>query len=59
MSMTERAFPDIAGLLDRKAAGRRERARLDFAQKLAVLDRLRELAQVSKQTREARRSKTK
>jgi hypothetical protein len=35
-------YPDIADILAQKARGRRERASLSFAEKLAILDKLRE-----------------
>jgi hypothetical protein len=35
-------YPDISDILARKAAGRRQRAALSFAEKLDVLDALRE-----------------
>jgi hypothetical protein len=34
-------YPDIADILAKKARGRRERASLSFAEKLAILDKLR------------------
>ena len=34
-------YPDITDILARKARGRRERASLSFAEKLAILDKLR------------------
>jgi hypothetical protein len=34
-------YPDISDILARKARGRRERASLSFAEKLAILDKLR------------------
>ena len=34
-------YPDITDILARKARGRRERASLSFAEKLALLDKLR------------------
>jgi hypothetical protein len=33
-------YPDITDILARKAQGRRERASLTFAEKLAILDKL-------------------
>jgi hypothetical protein len=33
-------YPDITNILARKAQGRRERASLTFAEKLAILDKL-------------------
>jgi len=35
-------YPDISGILERKAAGRKQRAALSFAEKLAALDALKE-----------------
>ncbi len=35
-------YPDITDILAEKARGRRERASLSFAEKLAILDKLRE-----------------
>ena len=35
-------YPDITEILAQKARGRRERASLSFAEKLAILDKLRE-----------------
>jgi hypothetical protein len=37
-----RQYPDIADIIAQKARGRRERASLSFAEKLAILDKLRE-----------------
>jgi len=34
-------YPDITDILAKKARGRRERASLSFAEKLAILDKLR------------------
>jgi hypothetical protein len=34
-------YPDITDILAKKAQGRRERASLSFAEKLAILDKLR------------------
>jgi hypothetical protein len=55
--MTERPprYPDIADILAQKAAGRRQRAALSFAEKLAILDALKERVQPIIQAREFRR----
>jgi hypothetical protein len=37
-----REYPDISDILAKKAAGRRRMAALSFAQKLAILDALKE-----------------
>jgi hypothetical protein len=58
--MTDRQFPypDISDILARKAAGRIYAASLSFAEKLVVLDALRERASPfiqARKTREAQR----
>jgi len=47
-------YPDIADILAQKARGRRERASLSFAQKLAILDKLRKDAGPIVEARQAR-----
>jgi hypothetical protein len=47
-------YPDITDILARKARGRRERATLSFAEKLAILDKLREEVAPIVQARQAR-----
>jgi hypothetical protein len=42
MSNPDSRYPDISDILARKASGRRQRAALSFAQKLVILDALRE-----------------
>jgi hypothetical protein len=42
MSHADSRYPDISDILARKAEGRRQRAALSFAEKLAILDALRE-----------------
>jgi len=37
----QRQYPDIADILAQKAKGRQERASLSFAEKLAILEKLR------------------
>jgi len=49
-----RQYPDITDILARKARGRRERASLSFAEKLAILDKLREDVAPIVQARKAR-----
>ncbi|MEQ1618491.1 MAG: hypothetical protein ABL883_09130 [Terricaulis sp.] len=39
---SETKYPDISDVLDRKRRGRRQLADLSFAEKLDILDRLRE-----------------
>lgn len=47
-------YPDIADILEQKARGRRERASLSFAEKLAILDKLRAKVAPIVQARRAR-----
>jgi hypothetical protein len=49
-----RQYSDIADILEQKARGRRERASLSFAEKLAILDKLREEVAPIVQARQAR-----
>jgi hypothetical protein len=42
MDEADSQYPDISDILARKAAGRRRRAALSFAEKLDILDALRE-----------------
>jgi hypothetical protein len=51
----ERSYQDTADIVARKAKGRRQQARLSFAEKLAILDKLREAAAAFAQARTARR----
>jgi hypothetical protein len=48
-------YPDISDILARKAAGRRERAGLSFAEKLNLLDALRERVTPLVRAREIRK----
>jgi hypothetical protein len=48
-------YPDISDILAHKAAGRRQCAALSFAEKLAVLDALKERVEPIVQAREFRR----
>jgi hypothetical protein len=50
----ERQYPDITDILLQKAQGRRERASLSFAEKLAVLEKLRKDVAPIVQARRAR-----
>jgi hypothetical protein len=47
-------YPDVTDILIQKARGRRERASLSFAQKLAILDKLRKDAAPIVEARQAR-----
>ena len=53
MSKTQQ-YPDITDILAQKALGRRERASLSFAEKLIILDKLREQVAPIVQARQAR-----
>jgi hypothetical protein len=48
-------FPDISSILKNKAAGRQQRAALSFAEKLAIVDDLKERVAPIIQARELRR----
>jgi hypothetical protein len=48
-------YPDISDILAHKAAGRRQRAALTFAEKLDILDALKERVRPIIQARELRR----
>ena len=48
-------YPDISDILALKAAGRRQRAKLSFAEKLAIVDALKEQVKPLKYAREARK----
>ena len=54
--MTAR-YPDRSDILARKAAGRREAARRSFAEKIAMVEALRERVEPLRQAREAARGK--
>jgi hypothetical protein len=51
-------YPDIADILARKAEGRRQRASLSFAEKLDILDAMRERVAPIVRAREARNEKS-
>jgi len=53
--MSGKQYPDNSEIFARKAEGRRERARLTFAEKLAAMDALRERVAPIVRAREARR----
>ena len=48
-------YPDISDILARKATGRRQRAALSFAEKLAILDAMRDRVAPITRARESRR----
>ena len=48
-------FPDISAILAQKAAGRRQRAALSFAEKLVIMDELKERVEPIIQARELRK----
>lgn len=53
----KKQYPDIAEILTKKAAGRRERALLSFAEKLDAVDALRDRLAPINRSRELRREK--
>jgi len=57
--MTEQRpqYPDVSDILAHKAAGRRQRAALTFAEKLAILDALKERMEPIVRAREFRRQR--
>jgi hypothetical protein len=60
MSDRSSRYPDVSDVLARKAAGRRERAALSFAEKLDILDALKQRLEPlvrARTGRAARRSK--
>jgi len=52
--MRQRRYPDISAIIADKAAGRRRRAKLSFAEKLAIVDDLRKRVKPIIQAREIR-----
>jgi hypothetical protein len=50
-------YPDISDILARKAAGRRQRAALSFAEKLAALDALKGRVEPIVRAREQRKKR--
>ncbi|HEX3675402.1 MAG TPA: hypothetical protein VHU87_14105 [Rhizomicrobium sp.] len=56
MSDARKDYPDISDILARKAEGRRQRALLTFAEKLAVLDEMRARAEPIVRARKRRQS---
>jgi hypothetical protein len=50
----QRNYPDITDILKQKARGQRERASLSFAEKLKILDKLRENVAPIVRARQAR-----
>ena len=57
MSDRRSHYPDMSGILARKAEGRRQRAGLSFAQKLDLLDALRERVAPIVRAREMRKQR--
>jgi hypothetical protein len=57
MSKQPTNYPDISDILARKAEARKERANLSFAEKIAIIERLRERDAPFKKVREARRAR--
>lgn len=51
-------YPDTSDILARKAAGRRELARRSFAEKIAMVEALRERVEPLRRAREAARAKS-
>jgi hypothetical protein len=51
------SYPDISDILARKAEARKDRAKLPFAEKIAVIERMRERDAPFRKAREARRAK--
>jgi hypothetical protein len=51
---TRYQYPDISDIIAQKARGRRERALLSFAEKLDILDKLREELEPIVRARQAR-----
>jgi hypothetical protein len=54
--LVERRYPDISDILARKAVGERRRAALSFAEKLDILDAMKERVQPIVDARERRRA---
>jgi hypothetical protein len=50
-------YPDISDILARKASGRRRRAALSFAEKLALVDSLKERVEPIVRARKVRRER--
>jgi hypothetical protein len=57
MKDADSRYPDISDILARKASGRRQRAALSFAEKLAILDALRERVAPLVRARKLRRER--
>jgi hypothetical protein len=53
----ETVYPDVSDILARKAEARKERAKLPFAEKIAIVETMRERAIPFRNAREARRAK--
>ena len=50
-------YPDISDILARKAEARKERAKLSFAEKIAIIERMRERDAPFRKVREERRAR--
>lgn len=50
-----RQYPDISGILTRKAEGRRDLAALSFGEKIEILEAMRARVEPIRKAREARR----
>jgi len=50
-------YPDISDILARKAEARKERAKLSFAEKIAIIERMRERDGPFRKVREERRAR--
>jgi hypothetical protein len=55
--MKNTPYPDISDILARKAAGQRQRSGLSFAEKLDILDSLKERVRPLVQARKVRRAR--
>ena len=53
----ETDYPDISEILQRKAEARKERAKLPFSEKIAIIEAMRERAVPFRKAREERRAK--
>jgi len=56
--LMKRSYPDISDILARKAAGRRDAAKRSFAEKISMVEALRERAAPLRQARLSARAKS-
>jgi hypothetical protein len=56
MTRAGKIYPDVTDILARKQQGRREAAKRSFAEKIAIVEAMRERVAPLKQARESRRS---